>query len=364
MVKILHVIPSLGVGGTEKMLLELCRGLDRSRFNPSVVSLKTGGATANNLMRENIRVYPLNSPDSFWQGALDGPRLWLELRRKIREISPDIIHTWLTRANVIGRLASVGTRRKVISSLRVMEKEKIYHLLAEKLTHRLCDKVTVNCTPLKDFAVQWIGIPESKVEVIFNGVAQPPPKEASESGSENRPLVIGAMGRLHKQKGFDIFIKAVPKIISRYPAARFLIAGEGPEKKRLQRLIKRLKLKSVELVGLEKSAGFIPQLDIFVLSSRWEGMPNVVMEAMAQGVPVAAAGAGGVTDLIEDGREGILFPPGNPDACADAVARLAADPDLRKKLSNEAGKKIKEKFSMESMIGAYSKLYEQILSGR
>ena len=361
MVKILHVIPSLGVGGTEKMLLELCRGLDRSRFTPSVVSLKTGGATANNLMRENVRVHPLNSPDNFWQGALDGPRLWVELRKKIRETSPDILHTWLTRANVIGRLASIGTRLPVISSLRVMEKEKIYHILAEKLTHRLSDRVTVNCTPLKDFAVRWIGIPESKVDVIFNGVP-PPPARAAEAGARDRPLVIGAMGRLHKQKGFDLLIQAVPKILSRHPAARFLIAGEGPEKKRLQSLIKRLKLNSVELPGLAGSADFISALDIFVLSSRWEGMPNVVLEAMAQGVPVAAARVGGVTDLIEDGKEGLLFASGDVDAMADACARLAESPESRNELSRAAETKVKEKFSMAAMIESYSKLYEQTLS--
>ena len=120
----------------------------------------------------------------------------------------------------------------------------------------------------------------------------------------------------------------------------------------------------VHFGGVTPSEQFFNACDIFVLSSRWEGMPNVVMEAMAQGVPVAAAGTGGVTDLIEDGREGLLFPTRDADALAGAVARLAADPDLRKKLSSEAEKKIKDKFSMGSMIEAYSKLYERILSGR
>jgi len=358
--KILHIIPSLGVGGTEKMLFELCRGLDSSRFSQSVISLKTGGVTADNLMKENIQVTSLNSPDSFWAGVLNSPRLWLELRRIIREVSPDIVHTWLTRANVIGRLAAAGLGRQVISSLRVIEKEKIYHLLVEKLTHRLCDRVTVNCSLLKDFAVGRIGIPESKVEVIFNGVVPIAPLAMSESGAEKSPLVIGAMGRLHKQKGFDILIKAAPKIFSRASAAKILIAGEGPEKKRLQSLIQSMKLNSVELVGLEKSSSFMPKLDIFVLSSRWEGMPNVVMEAMSQGVPVAAASTGGVTDLIEDGQEGLLFSPENSQALADAVVRLMQAPALRQQLSIEAGKKIRKKFSLETMLETYSKLYEHI----
>src|SRR4051812_38296895 len=108
MPKILHIIPSLGVGGTEKILLELCHGLDPAQFKQEVVALKSGGGTAEQLRAMGIPITLLGSPDGFRSGLLDLPRLYSDLKRRIEQIRPDIVHTWLTRANVIGRLAARG----------------------------------------------------------------------------------------------------------------------------------------------------------------------------------------------------------------------------------------------------------------
>lgn len=365
MIKILHIIPSLGVGGTEKMLLELCRGLDKTRFENSVIALKSGGATAQALTREGVAFRVLNSPDSFLPGLLDMFPLHVRLKNVIRKISPDVIHTWLTRANVAGRCAARSAGNfPVISSLRVIEKEKAYHLWAEKWTQAKADAVTVNCTPMRDFAVQDIGIPQEKIKVIFNGIRAASPQQSSSTGKPDG-LRFGAMGRLHAQKGFDIFLEAAKLVLQKNPDCRFTIAGEGPERSSLENLARRLGIKEkVKFAGVIKSADFFGACDIFVLSSRWEGMPNVVMEAMAYGKSIAASRVGGVTDLIEDGKEGLLFPPESPQACAQAMLRLAESPDLRSKLASAAQKKIKEKFSMETMVKQYEELYGQVLQRR
>ena len=361
--KVLHVIPSLGVGGTEKMLRELCRGLDRSRFENSVVALKSGGQTADELEDSGVPVTTLNSPDGFLAGCVDQVRLYVRLRACFEKERPQIVHTWLTRANVIGRLAGRGTGIPVVSSLRVMEAEKPYHLWAERLSQSACRFVTVNCSPLREFAVRKIGIPESKVVLIFNGI-RVGPKPVGRAPSEEA-LTIGVMGRLHAQKGIDVFLTAAAKILERQPGFQFLVGGDGPEKPALIRRARELGIGDrVQFLGTVSSADFFSRIDVFVLSSRWEGMPNVVLEAMASAKPIAASWVGGVTDLITDESEGLLFPPENPVALAEAVLKLARSPDLRRTCAEAAFQKVSLDFSLENMVRAHAAVYESAFSNR
>ncbi len=356
--KILHVIPSLGVGGTEKMLGELCRGLDRSRFESSVVALKTGGRTAFDLEQSGFPVTILNSPDGLVAGLFDHVRLYSRLRTCIHRERPHVIHTWLTRANVIGRLAGSGTGIPVVSSLRVIEGEKRYHVWAERLSQGACRFVTVNCTPLQEFAVRRIGIPENKVVLIFNGIrigAMPSPRPASEAVP-----TIGTLGRLHAQKGVDVFLAAAKRILERKPNVRFLIGGDGPEKDALMGLAAELRIGDrVQFLGTVSSADFFSEIDVFVLSSRWEGMPNVVLEAMASAKPIAATRVGGVTDLIGHESEGLLIPPDDSDALAGAVLRLVDSESSARAYAEAAFQKVSRHFSMETMVRAHEALYDE-----
>src|SRR5207247_318143 len=170
--------------------------------------------------------------------------------------------------------------------------EKTYHLLAEKLTEGRADVVTVNCSPLKEFAVRRIGIPEKKVVTIFNGIEIPSSKKNGDGGGPS--VLFGAMGRLHRQKGFDIFLEAAKVVSEKFPQSRFHIAGEGPEKESLVKLAKKLGIaERVAFLGLvERPHEFFGSIDVFVLSSRWEGMPNVVLEAMAYQKPIVSTNVG------------------------------------------------------------------------
>lgn len=347
------------------MLLELCRGLDRRFFQNLVVALKSGDESIKELEKIPVTVKVLNSGNNFWSGAADVPRIYSELKRILADFSPDIVHTWLTRANVIGRLAAKSSGiSKVVSGLRVMETEKRYHLWAEFLTHRWSKVVTVNCTALEKFAVQKIGIPKEKIVLIFNGIEVPQrdfqPERKQNHGKDE--FVIGTMGRLHRQKGMDIFLNAAKMALAQVPGCRFLIAGEGPEKEALQSLARKLNIQSkLEFSGWARNPyEFISMLDIFVLASRWEGMPNVILEAMALSKPILATRVGGITDLIEDGQEGLLIEAESVTACAAGMLRLIQDPSLRQKLGQLAQKKAIEKFSLQRMVSSYQALYESL----
>lgn len=363
--KILHVIPNLGIGGTEKILLELCRRMDSKSFQMAVVSLKSGGTTADELKKIPVPITILDSSDDFWKGMFEFPRLFFELKKTIQDFSPDLVHTWLTRANVIGRLsARSACVPTVISSLRVMEVEKKYHLWAEFLTHRWSKIVTVNCTALEKFAVEKIKIPKEKIVLIPNGIDMSCVPASSvkgyENGSGGNGFVIGTMGRLHQQKGIDIFLRAAKMVIEQLPQCRFLVAGDGPQKKVLLELAVKLKIQSqVKFVGWTKTPGeFLSSLDLFVLASRWEGMPNVILEAMSLRKPILATAVGGTTDLIEDGREGLLIGPDDVSACAKGMLTLIQNHVLREKMTQLAYEKVVQKFTLQKMISSYQMLYE------
>jgi glycosyltransferase involved in cell wall biosynthesis len=240
-----------------------------------------------------------------------------------------------------------------------MESEKSYHLWAERWTQQYADIVTVNCTALKDFAVRSVGIPEGKIVLIPNGIEVPAVLPASPKNGAPR---IGTLGRLHSQKAVDVFLKAAQKISARRPDCRFVIGGEGPEENNLKTLARELGIQErVEFAGLVADpAQFLSQLDVFVLASRWEGMPNVILEAMARKVPVVATAVGGTTDLIRDGREGLLVLPEDPDALAEAALRLIDSPELKMQFSEAAYKRVGSEFSMEIMIERYRKFYESL----
>ncbi len=365
--KILHIIPSLGIGGTEKILFEICFGT-REKFSHSVLSLKGGGYAADQLEKFKIPVTRLNTPESLFLGTLASPGLLLSLRSKIEQLHPDIIHTWLSRANVVGRLAAKGLKIPIISSLRVQEEDKTYHLLVEKKTSNLADKFTVNSTALRKFAMQKIGIPKEKIVFIPNGIRTDhiPNLNIShlikDEWFRTSEIAIGTVARLHKQKGIDIFLKAAQLVIKDQPKVKFFIAGDGPEKKRLIHLANKLEIsESVKFCDWVKHPlEFIDNLSIFVLTSRWEGCPNVILEAMCLGKPIVATAVGGTTDLIEDGKEGLLIPSENVSQCAQSILKLIKNPSLQCELSSNAKIKVLQKFSMKSMLESYIKLYESL----
>ncbi|MBI3012002.1 MAG: glycosyltransferase [Elusimicrobia bacterium] len=213
-------------------------------------------------------------------------------------------------------------------------------------------------------------MPEEKVVLIPNGIRLDSLKVEDtilrsfrKKWVQEGEWVLGAMGRLHRQKGIDIFLQAAKKIAEKVPRCRFLIAGDGPEKENLERLTRSLGLESqVTFCGwVKESLEFISLLDVFVLTSRWEGMPNVVLEAMALNKPVVSTNVGGAEDLIEDGKEGILIPSEDPDACSSAALKLYQDPVLKTKLSQNGSQKIRQRFGMDSMIRSYRSLYESLL---
>ncbi len=185
----------------------------------------------------------------------------------------------------------------------------------------------------------------------------------ADHGMPETQFLVGTIGRLSDEKGFDLLIDAFARLVDRGLDARLVIAGEGPEQSSLQNQIDRLGMSQrIQLIGFcEDTRGFLEALDLFVLSSHREGLPNVVLEAMAVGVPVIATRVGGVPRLVTKDKNGRLIDSGSVDQIAEAIEQLAASPDNRERLAAAGAETIAHQWSFRHRIERMADLYREVL---
>jgi glycosyltransferase involved in cell wall biosynthesis len=171
---------------------------------------------------------------------------------------------------------------------------------------------------------------------------------------------------LSPEKGFDVFIEAAARVSAQRPSVGFVVFGEGPRRRDLERRVRETGLEGrFVLAGFRADLDrYLPVLDAFVLSSFTEGMPNVVLEAMAVGVPVVATAVGGTPELIEDGRSGLLVPPGDSAALAAGISRVMASPGLARTLGRNACERVHAAFSFSAQAQQYCRFFEDVLADR
>lgn len=357
--RILYLVTELDPGGAEGQLVALATWLDRKRFDPAVASLAPPGEMAKPLREAGIPVFSLAA-----RGATD-LRVFPRLKRLLAETEPDLLHTFLFHANVAGRVCArlAGLSCPVVASVRV-EDPRLLHRWGEKATARWADVFIANSASLGDFLRDRIHIPPAKISVIPNALLPLPtvtPHQFRKTlGLDRRtPLVVG-VGRLHRQKGFDLLVEALGRWPERAPRPCVALVGAGPEETRLGRLAKRLGVAdSLRLTGaMDSAAGALADADVVAIPSRWEGMPNVAMEAMSLGRPVVAARVGALPELL--GGAGVLVPPGDPGALAMALAGLLADPEGARSLGEAARARIRG-YSPARMVDAHVALYDRLL---
>ena len=274
------------------------------------------------------------------------------LRQALRRAHPDMVISFLDTTNVLTLMASWGLGIPVIVSERNDPNQRSIGMAwngLRSLLYRHADAVVVQSCAIRDWALRLQGI--KAIHVIPNPVN--PIRNGSEQASSHHGSshTIVAMGRLVRQKGFDILIEAFGRCAAKHSDWSLVILGEGPERASLQTFAADLGIANrVSLAGqFQEPATILNGADLFVLSSRSEGFPNALLEAMACQLPVVSTDCGGPRNIIRDGVDGILVPPDDVTALADAMDRLMANSDERRRLGTGALEVI-ERFSVERIM--------------
>jgi len=381
MKRILFINPAGYIGGAEKSLIDLVTGLPRERFHNLVVILGPG-PLAGELNRQGIDAREILLPPTLLNLSrrknnwLKIPGLPFQimptlnrLLRLIREESIDIIHTNGLKAHLLGCLLSAISRRPLIWHFRDYPTGKIYIQLFRVFARVFPTIIIANSRAVKERLGSL-----AKIKVIYNGIDTecfkecgeiPSPRE--EFGLRRDDLVIGAIGYFAPLKGYDDLINAMPLISESIPRARLLITGEAlypayrDYLKQLRGLIAKLDIEDKVIFAGQRDdlSAVLHTLDIFVLPSWSEGFGRANLEAMAAGKPVVSTNVGGIPEVVIDGETGILVPPHDPDALAQAVIQLAEEETLRDKMG-KAGRERAENFSIEKMTDGVVVVYDRI----
>ncbi len=374
--RVLYLITGTGIGGTERSLLQLCRRLDRRLYHPTVVSLKREGPTAAMIRESGVEVISLGmreAADAVSAVELLAGRI-LFSKRVARGRTFDLLHAFLYRANLFSRIvAPLVPGAKLVNSVRVTPQEESPLMrLLDRWTAGRVDRVCVQSRGIARELVDRLGLPPGKVAVLPNGID---PEQADRAlaaigggarealGLSRADPVVVSIGRLHRQKGFDVLLEAFRALARRHPRSRLLIGGDGPERQRLRARCIDLGLGGhVSFLGAVADPWeILAAADIFVLPSRYEGMPNVLLEAMSASLPVVATAVGAVPEMVRDGGEGYLVAAEDDDALLAALDRLARHPELRRRMGRQGRHTVEARFSMEASIQGLQDIYDEVM---
>ncbi len=365
--RIAFCITGLQIGGAERTLVELASRLDRQRFQAVVYSLGprpagNGPSLADELDRAGIETHHLGAK-SVW--AL--PATLRRLTDLLKDYQPDVLQTFLFHANVLGSWAArrAGVPR-VVTGIRVAE-PRAWHRWVARQTAHWADRHVCVSQSVADFTVQVTGLDPQSLLVIPNGVdvsrfAQAVPVDLSLLGVPAGRSAFACVGRLDAQKGIDWLLDLLPGVFAGRQTHDLLLVGAGPEEPALRAEAARLGIVDrVHFAGLRADIpAILAAIDALVLPSRWEGMPNVLLQAMATGKPVLATDVEGVAELLGPAGADQMVPRSDPQAFSGKLLALLGEPSLRAQLGGQNAHRIAEQFTIERMVTAYERLYETL----
>lgn len=366
--RLLFVITDLEYGGAERQLVLLATRLIKRGWLVKVVSILPPRAFVDELEEAGIEVETLGVTQK-WQFL----QAWFRLRKIIAEWKPHIVHSFMVHANILSRLVRLRDKRyKLVCSARNVDEEGRLREWLYRLTDPFCELTTqVSKKGVKRY-IAIRAVSPGKILYLPNGIDPAPFFEVSgkkerfrkQFGIGTKDFLWLAVGRLAPQKDYPTLLKAFAELVKGFNNARLWIAGEGSLRKALENLTQSLGLEgSVCFLGLRKD---IPELmaaaDAFVLSSAWEGMPNVLLEASASGLPIVSTRVSGTEEIVIDGETGYLVPPGKPSALAEAMRKvMTLSPDERKRMGEAARRCVEEYFHIERVVDRWEEVYRKLL---
>lgn len=371
-IKLLFLAQNLGGGGAERIMLELAKRLLPSKYEIYICTMFPGGDLIDYALKLNVPIFCLNLRErSLNIGSL------LKLYRFIRRKRIDILYSWLFYANILGRIVGrLAGVKAIISSQRNIDPwRKFYHVLIDRLTACLTDLIISNCEAGKARLVNVERISPEKIVVIYNGIdlnefdlKSTSRANKAQYGFPNDAKVIGTVASLTHKKGHIYLLEAMSKLVPIMPNAVLVLIGDGNLKGELVEKCHKLGISAnVKILGYqhrESVKQLLSIMDLFVLPSLWEGMPNAILEAQALEVPVLATNVGGVPEIIEDNRTGLLVKAGDADELFNGMLKLLSDKEMASKLAKLGYQRIVELFSIEKMVQETDKICEYLFLKR
>jgi glycosyltransferase involved in cell wall biosynthesis len=370
--RVLMVVES-AAGGTGRHVLDLAEGMGERGHDVHVV-YSTGRIDRFFLARltamRTVRHEPIPMRTSIHPGDFGVVRA---VRRYAKANGPfDVIHGHSSKAGAIARLAALGTRARAVYTLHgliMMDPglsclKRAFYLAIERA---LClrTKRIIAVSPEEARAAVRCGLGEKRVVVVPNGVGEeecvPRHRARAELGLSEKDIVVGFIGRLVDQKAPDVLLRAFARAAETSPRLRLAMVGSGPLMQPMCELAIELRIAHKVLwLGERDARTVIAAFDIFAISSRKEGLPYVVLEAMAAGLPVVATSSAGVEILVQSGVNGVVVPPDERDMFADAISALVANPEWRASCGL-ASRRIVGRFSIDAMVDGTLRAYGEPL---
>jgi glycosyltransferase involved in cell wall biosynthesis len=382
-VAVAYVLPGLARGGTEKHVRDLVAGIDRRKFSPRVISTGGGGPMEEEFSRLGVPVHVLE-----YRGISLDPRKAGPLFRDARSFFRDfdailaasgvrILHCYLPAANVLGMAAALLARTPVkIVSKRALCRYKQGHPVYsffENMANLAADAVLANSKAVAEDVLRHERFVGGKIGAIPNGIDPDlPPSEPIQRlvpgwSSDAGDAVVTYVANFFKYKGHRDLVAAAALVIEAMPAVRFLLVGrDAGEMESLRRQVTSLGLERNFFFAGERAeaARIIASSTLVVHPSHEEGFSNTVLEAMAAGKAIVATSVGGIPEAVVDGETGLLVPPHDPPALADALLSLLRNPSRAEEMGKAAKRRVRDDFSAGKMVSALEQAYMELLDGR
>jgi glycosyltransferase involved in cell wall biosynthesis len=368
--RVLLLIDSFQMGGAERITAALLPHLDRSRVTPILCTLRSrGDSPLAAQLGDNIRRIDLGAK------RMIDPAAFQRLLRLLQEEHIDLIHAQLQDSTVMAVAAHKLTGIPVVVTRHLIGEDHLSdgkRTLKQRLRNNL-ERISVQAgvarvitvsNATRDVYANQTGLPLNRFRTIYNGIDLEKFSRAEDKTVVKKALwlpmdnpLVTMVGVLRPGKGHSVCIEAARSV----PNAHFVLVGDGMLRESLEAQAKDLKGR-VHFLGQRMDiAAILSATDIFVLPSDSEALPTVLIEAGAAGLPVVASNVGGVPEIVEDGVTGILIPPQDPQALADAIKRLIDDPVLARGMGDEAYQRVREKFTLSSQTTELIELYESVL---
>ncbi len=364
---ILHIISSGGMYGAEAVILDLSRGLQESGHK-SRLAVFTATSGEQTEFKRRAAQAGIETHELLCAGQFDRS-VPARIRELLQRTEADIVHAHGYKADVYVFCALRGRTTPLVSTCHTWYDNdlalRLYGIVDRFVLKRFAAVIAVS-REVKDTLIR-AGVPKGRVHLIRNGVGTGmyglSERNRSERTSDH--FVVGLVGRLAPEKGVDLFLRAAAIVRRTVPEARFVVAGDGPDRAGLETLRDELGLGlAASLAGRQENMpGFLASLDLLVSASRQEGLPIALLEGMASGLSVVATRVGEVPEVVVPGVTGVLVSPGNPEQLAAAIADLLRDRDRRAAMGQASRLRVAQEFSAERMTADYLDVYETVLAG-